>query len=212
MERYQITTLDLSGEATGSLPPLFGRNGRLAALLELFADMMHDYIYRLLWGDTDMPRPRVEVHVPGLYDGWKEQLEHTGQTGSLTALLNRMFPNTTTNPENVISIEDIAPEGDWLMVYDEYANRYIELNYEVMVDQDVYDVQAETVYDEQVIEVPVNAFKVLIPFYLVPQQDAIMAVVNRYRLASRTAVPEVFFPTPQGGDLIEDPRIPGILP
>ena len=200
MERYQITTLSLTGEAMNALPPLISRTGVIGKLLQTLVYAALTVVYEKLWGKNGRvtvytPRPHIEYrHIPALYDGWQEQLEHTGQAGSLTALLNRTFAPGETAAAQLIHLEDVLPEGRWLTVYDETAmfEQVHLFPAEETQSGSTYTLLDNTVaYDEQVILEPTTAFEVHIPLLLynnTSTRDRIMATVNRYRLASRTAV------------------------
>ena len=169
MEHFNIPSLDLPGRASAAMPPMFSKTGVL---------------YKLLTG--------VLTSALSIYN--------TGQVGSLTALLNRMFPDTTAHLS--IYLADVLPAGNWLVVYAEvasFANQHVLVWDETEDDTNYYDLNmpiptAELVHvvnDEEQILLPTTAFEVHIPYTLWGRRNEIMAVVSRYRLASRTATPVI---------------------
>lgn len=108
------------------------------------------------------------------------ELEHTSQTCHIKAALNDEFGITEYYAG--FDIEDLNTLGDWVVAYDEVAE------FEEAICT-IEDGGALVVWDEEIIMAPTEAFAVIMP----PSVEwneyniaRIKAVVNKYRLASRT--------------------------
>lgn len=110
------------------------------------------------------------------------ELHHTSQICHIKEALNTEFAEYKLTYANGFEIEDIYTSGDWVWVYDEGVDRYDNEPHMLFADPTL-------VHDIGTIIPPTSAFIVWVPRSIIlseTNEARIRAIVNKYRLASRT--------------------------
>jgi len=150
------------------LLPTFLRGGAIAAFIKVLSTPF-TYLQKLFRSNRE----------ENLFD-----VKHNGQACYLKAALNDLY----SLKMNGFEIEDNNPDGDWVILYDE-AEALVN-DHTIIYDET--STESCTIYPESLITQATHSFTVICPAVAWdtennrPNYD-VMRMVEKYRLASRTA-------------------------